>query len=112
MIIVRFQGGLGNQMFQYALYKKIKHMNCDSVVKVDVTSYRTQLPHNGYELEKVFCIDDLDFASDREIFDCSGLKPYIGVGGDFIVSEKIKDRIVRKIISSVNLYIDKKNKKQ
>ena len=27
MIVIRFMGGLGNQMFQYALYEKIKKMN-------------------------------------------------------------------------------------
>lgn len=54
MVIVQIQGGLGNQMFQYALY-----LNCKSrgvKVKLDVSNYRTEYAHNGYELERIFSI--------------------------------------------------------
>ncbi|MBO5624072.1 MAG: alpha-1,2-fucosyltransferase, partial [Butyrivibrio sp.] len=33
MIIIQLKGGLGNQMFQYALYKELKHRGRD--VKID-----------------------------------------------------------------------------
>jgi hypothetical protein len=55
-------------MFQYALYEKLKTSCTGNVVKADITSYRTQLPHNGYELEKIFSIDDLEYATDKEIY--------------------------------------------
>jgi len=47
-------GGLGNQMFQYALYKKLSKTGKN--VKIDISSYNNYQKHNGYELESVFCI--------------------------------------------------------
>lgn len=38
MHIVKFQGGLGNQMFQYALYRKFQHMGYDTYA--DLYYYR------------------------------------------------------------------------
>lgn len=37
MIIIEFKGGLGNQMFQYAFYEKLKHLGKN--VKGDVNSF-------------------------------------------------------------------------
>lgn len=54
MKIVKFLGGLGNQMFQYAFYLFLKqHFN---KVKVDLTGFSNYHLHNGYELEHVFGI--------------------------------------------------------
>lgn len=52
MIIVNFFGGLGNQMFQYALFKKFQSLGLE--VKADITHYEFNNEHNGFELEKVF----------------------------------------------------------
>ena len=46
MVIVKIQGGLGNQMFQYALYCKLKHIY--KTVKVDVSWYQ----HNRAESQR------------------------------------------------------------
>lgn len=54
MKIVRFLGGLGNQMFQYAFYKAIQ--NKFSNVKADLSSFKSEHHHNGYELERIFDI--------------------------------------------------------
>lgn len=56
MIIVRFQGGLGNQMFQYAFLRSIQHMHPDLEILADLTPYRTARYHCGYELTRVFGI--------------------------------------------------------
>lgn len=53
MKIVKFLGGLGNQMFQYALYKALEKRN--KVVKADVTEFSTYTTHD-YEIEEVFDI--------------------------------------------------------
>ena len=53
MLIVRVTGGLGNQMFQYALYKSLINIGKDEV-KLDIFDSKNYLLHNGYELEKVF----------------------------------------------------------
>lgn len=50
--IVVFQGGLGNQLFQYAIYEFVKHNICPDVRYV----YRGKA-HNGMELQKFFLAD-------------------------------------------------------
>ena len=50
MIIIRIMGGLGNQMFQYAMYLKLKSMGKD--VKGDTTTFYKLDLHRKYELSK------------------------------------------------------------
>lgn len=64
MKIVRFLGGLGNQMFQYAFYKALEQQF--GSVKADVREFKTYALHNGFELESVFGIK-LKHASPFEI---------------------------------------------
>lgn len=54
MKIVKILGGLGNQMFQYALYISLKHKCNGETVKIDTSCFRGYPLHNGYELERVF----------------------------------------------------------
>ena len=53
-IIVRFNGGLGNQMSQYAMVTLLKHLYTDSEILCDLSSFKYEKAHNGYELEQVF----------------------------------------------------------
>lgn len=53
MIIVSIGGGLGNQMFEYAFYRKLKHLYPKAEVKLDIMHTFGEA-HNGYELESVF----------------------------------------------------------
>lgn len=50
--IIEILGGLGNQMFQYALYLKFKKLGYNA--KIDLSNLRNYKLHNGYELEKIF----------------------------------------------------------
>lgn len=54
VIIIKLQGGLGNQMFQYAFFEALKQQGYD--VFLDTSYYTKYKSHNGYELEKVFSI--------------------------------------------------------
>lgn len=54
MIIVRFKGGLGNQMFQYAMYIALKNLYPDTPIIVDCLAYKTQKMHNGFELPSIY----------------------------------------------------------
>lgn len=51
-----FTGGLGNQMFQYALLLSLR--NRGYVVEADISFYSYLNMHNGYELARVFGIKD------------------------------------------------------
>ena len=51
--IIIINGGLGNQMFQYAFYKNMKKNNRMSI---DLSYFFYNNIHNGYELEKIFGI--------------------------------------------------------
>lgn len=64
MIIIKFKGGLGNQMFQYALYKNYIYKNKE--VKADLSFYNSNDDHNGFELDKIFNIE-LNIANLEEI---------------------------------------------
>lgn len=53
MKIVNILGGLGNQMFQYALALAIKN-RCEDNVRIDPRAFRGYPIHNGYELKRIF----------------------------------------------------------
>jgi len=71
MTIVKIQGGLGNQLFQYALARSIKEKGID--VKLDIFKNRDNF-NRSYKLDK-FNIS-LEIANDEEI---KKLKGYDGV---------------------------------
>lgn len=56
MIIVRLSGGLGNQIAQYALIRKLQSIYPETEVKMDLSFYEHNDVHNGFELENVFKI--------------------------------------------------------
>ena len=56
MIIISMGAGLGNQMFEYAFYRQIKHLFPEQEVKVD-TQYAFPLAHNGIEVFDIFNLD-------------------------------------------------------
>ena len=57
MKIVNILGGLGNQMFVYAMYLALKEAHPDEEVYLCRRSYKGYSLHNGYELGNVFGAD-------------------------------------------------------
>ena len=55
MKIVKFIGGLGNQMFQYAFLLSLQQRYRETIL-MDVTTFETYGLHNGFELDRVFNI--------------------------------------------------------
>ncbi|MCI7309906.1 MAG: alpha-1,2-fucosyltransferase [Prevotella sp.] len=73
MKIVRIMGGLGNQMFQFALYLSLRKKFPDEVVKIDLHGFNGYKLHNGFELNNIFKVDYLS-ASLTDV--CSVAYPY------------------------------------
>ena len=57
MHIVRFQGGFANQLFQLALYEKLKEDYGKDRVKADLSFYRDHNDHGGFKLSRFFRLD-------------------------------------------------------
>lgn len=54
MKIVNILGGLGNQMFQYALAVTLKERFSGDDVRIDPSGFKGYPLHNGYELKRIF----------------------------------------------------------
>jgi hypothetical protein len=54
MVIAQIGGGLGNQMFQYALSQSFVAKGVK--VKLDISTFQAGSLHNGYELERIFAL--------------------------------------------------------
>ena len=69
MIITKIKGGLGNQLFQYAVGRGVAlHHNLP--LKLDLTIFETYNLHNGYRLDQ-FSIH-ADIATENEIINLKG----------------------------------------
>lgn len=74
MMIVRFQGGLGNQMFQYAFLRSLQLRFPTEKVLADIFDYKLHDFHYGLELMDIFPNVKLDFASADDVELLSGYK--------------------------------------
>lgn len=54
MKIVKILGGLGNQMFQYALFLSLRERFPDEQVLIDISCFRDYPLHNGFEIDRIF----------------------------------------------------------
>ena len=54
MIIIKFLGGLGNQMFLYGLYYTFSKKGIET--KIDLSHFEKEKNHNGFEIEKIFSL--------------------------------------------------------
>lgn len=91
MIIIRYRGGLGNQMFQYAFQLAMTNKYQNTQVLSDLSHYRLIGEHNGFELDKVFQLK-MPCASSREI---RKISPYYVSGSIF---DKLPSK-VQKIVA-------------
>ena len=58
MIIVRFTGGLGNQLYNYALVLSLKKVYPNTEIKIDINDYVRDFSHTGYILDKMFGVPE------------------------------------------------------
>lgn len=66
MLIVEIVGGLGNQMFQYAFYHKLKKHYDNNQVKIYLKRFGETSDNKGYELENVFGISKESIVYDED----------------------------------------------
>lgn len=94
MKIIYFYDGLGNQMFQYSFYKKIKKKNKNTYGNLNF--YKKNKVHNGYELKKIFNIDIEEDKKESIFFNLS-------------IKKNIFQRIIYKILNNLKiiLYVEK-----
>lgn len=88
MIIIRFSGGLGNQIYQYALLRKLQLKYLDVPIKIDLSFYQQNNVHNGFEMERIWGIfsKGIQVAENRELLKVKCEVPYEAMG---ISSEKL-----------------------
>lgn len=57
MIVIRISGGLGNQMYQYALMYSLKRKYTTTRILADIFDYEKIYAHTGFSIEKYFEIE-------------------------------------------------------
>lgn len=57
MKIVNIIGGLGNQMFEFAMFLALKNKHPEEKIKVCTRSFKGYGLHNGFELNRIFNVD-------------------------------------------------------
>jgi hypothetical protein len=94
MKIVKIQGGLGNQMFQFAFSKALENAIGEKVY-LDISSYSIENCHNGFEINSVFnlTVEEAPMTMVRKMA---------------TLPENIIKRIRRKYLTKKSHFIDKK----
>ncbi|HBD94149.1 MAG: hypothetical protein A2015_03185 [Spirochaetes bacterium GWF1_31_7] len=100
MLIVRFSGGLGNQIFQYMFYRYIQQLFPRVKVKADISNYEEDNIHNGFEISNIFRINKLTTANN---FDILKVKAYIPYNYKYIGK-----KFVNRIIAIINKRLKRK----
>jgi len=100
---ITFQGGLGNQMFQYLFYNYIKSIGF--VVYADDSLYSRTKMHSGFILDKVFNIDLLFSEKDIILSNNKFVKKFLslGLGDKRVVTEENFDADILKKHSDIRL---------
>ena len=93
MIIIKYKGGLGNQMFQYAFQLAMQKHYPGETIKADISHYRLQKEHNGFELERCIGIS-LDYASEEDVRRLTNL--YVAPDWVLRLPEAMKKRVADK----------------
>ncbi len=76
-IIVKFQGGLGNQLYDYALCEWLKKEYPKCEILADLSYYTIRSAHGELGIWKIFPGVHMQIASNRDIFKLSGQIPII-----------------------------------
>lgn len=65
MRLIKMTGGLGNQMFIYALYLSMQQKGIN--VRIDLSDMMHYHVHHGYEMHRVFSLPPIEFTMNQKI---------------------------------------------
>lgn len=74
-IVVKFVGGLGNQLFDYVFYEWIKKEFPEKRVLADLTDYKIHMPHYSLGIWDVFPKVGIEKAGFRDLYEITGEIP-------------------------------------
>lgn len=97
MIIVKAMGGLGNQLQQYALYKKLESMGRD--VRLDISWFQNPQMHSDILAKRDLELDYFEGISYRAA-EPEDIKSVLG--RTFDEKESVKSKLKRKFLPSTN----------
>lgn len=110
MLVVRIQGGLGNQIFQYLFALELKQRFPEAEVCIDLDSYRRYRPHNGYELERWVVTDPrIRAVTMAEHLRLTGHLPNVG-SRRLLASSSPAAKLLCKLTGATNRCIDLVNR--
>ena len=109
--IVALKGGLGNQMFQYSLYHKLKTDGFESYL--DLSWYEYNALQNKFELTKIFDLNDIDY-SNQDIYNPrirsfkvrNVLYGKILRNGDYLVDRHDYEKNLKILVENNDLFCD------
>lgn len=96
MIIIHVMGGLGNQLYQYALYEKLKELGKD--VKLDLYAYQTDTAKEDREWRSL----ELEWLDSLEYEVCTAKERTLMLDN----SMRLQDRIRRKLTGRQNKTVE------
>jgi len=91
-VIIWFGGGLGNQMFQYALYLNMKKKGLN--VKGDLSYYNNHKCHNGLEIQKIFNLEIENIPRYKQVLYRYLISPKIYKLGLFFLNSIIDNNVL------------------
>lgn len=94
-ILVRLWGGLGNQMFQYALAKNLSILNNNIPIKLDTTYFDSSFSYRPFELNKFNIKAEIANINEVFKFDNGIIPPKLGRLIEKIPYIRVKDFIRR-----------------
>ncbi|HIF9514545.1 TPA: alpha-1,2-fucosyltransferase [Photobacterium damselae] len=83
------QGGLGNQMFQYAFYKNVELLYSDRKVSFDMGRVVVDNQHKGVSLSSLFNSDDVLYSKNKDL--------------PLLIKDSYLSRVLRKILRKFNV---------